>query len=587
LNDANRENQLETGEQWEGAYVEFTNLTVTSVNPFSGGSRISFDVTDANGNTINVSDRFIAQKLPSWSALNAGSPQATGNFEAPVVGAQFDTLRGIVIHSENGCTGQSGRGYELNPFDSNDYVFGATPPNITNEVRTPFVPTPSESAEIKANITDFDGTVTGSELSYSVDNGNNFTTVTMTLVGGTTDEYTATIPAQAEGTVVLYYIEAEDNDNNTSRFPGSMSAYRQYVVRENGLTIVDVQKTIDPNADDNSPYLGEEVTVTGIVTASVKANDLGFVYIQQEGANEFAGISLQGSSELIGLFRTEEVEVTGTVRENFGFTYIEVSSLTKTGELKNITPVYMDPSDASLHTDRNLEKYESMLVGLANPSGNPMEVATSDFRFGEYGIGADQSASVETRIIAGRQGNNASSSLAFSLITDDQADSNPEDWTVDDGVMTVDPVYTVSGMKIDTLYGIMYYSFSNYKLIPRNNTDLIGLAQNDGTPIDIDSTVVDTPEPGDTTGIVVINGEPMNISMFPNPAQNEVRIAFEQEVNVAIEIYDLSGRNILNTIVNGSQATVATSTLQQGVYLVRIAELNGKTLATERLLIQR
>ena len=44
LNDASRNNKLETGEQWEGVYVELHNVTVATVDPFSGGSRVSFNV---------------------------------------------------------------------------------------------------------------------------------------------------------------------------------------------------------------------------------------------------------------------------------------------------------------------------------------------------------------------------------------------------------------------------------------------------------------------------------------------------------------------------------------------------------------
>ncbi|MDP4966068.1 MAG: hypothetical protein NWQ55_13400, partial [Salibacteraceae bacterium] len=40
LNDASRNNKLETGEQWEGVYVELHNVTVATVDPFSGGSRV-------------------------------------------------------------------------------------------------------------------------------------------------------------------------------------------------------------------------------------------------------------------------------------------------------------------------------------------------------------------------------------------------------------------------------------------------------------------------------------------------------------------------------------------------------------------
>ena len=69
LNDATQVNNLVTGEGYEGSFVTFENVTVTSVIPFSG-NRVSFNIADGNGNVINVSDRFLAQKMSSWATVN-------------------------------------------------------------------------------------------------------------------------------------------------------------------------------------------------------------------------------------------------------------------------------------------------------------------------------------------------------------------------------------------------------------------------------------------------------------------------------------------------------------------------------------
>jgi len=116
LNDNTRTNKYESGEEWEGSYVSFKNVTVVAVSIFSG-NRVSFDVSDQNGNLINVSDRFVVQKLDTRPLVNPSSPQTEGEFSAPIVGTKYESLSGIVLHSANGCSGNpSGRGYELNPF---------------------------------------------------------------------------------------------------------------------------------------------------------------------------------------------------------------------------------------------------------------------------------------------------------------------------------------------------------------------------------------------------------------------------------------------------------------------------------------
>ena len=577
LNDQNRENQLETGEQWEGAYIEMHNLTVTAVNFFSSGSRVSFDVADANGNVMNVSDRFIAQKLPSHAAVNAASPQTTGLFTVPPVGAQFDTLRGIVIHSQNGCTGDNGRGYELNPFDSNDYVYGATPPIISNEIRSPKFPTSTDDVDVTVTVTDFDGSVATVELFYDINGSGNYSTVSMSLVSGSTDEFTGQIPAQTDGTIIRYYVEATDNDGNMNTYPATTP--RQYTVRDNGLTIYDIQYVLDPNTgSDNSPYVGDTVTVTGIVTASSKVNDLGYVYIQQEGETEWAGIALVGSANLFTLFRTEEVEVTGVVQEQFGFTRLQVIDLNVTGNLGTITPVVIDPSDATLNTDRNMEKYESMLITLANPTATPMEIVDENLGFGEYSFGNTVSAAEATRVLAGRQDNNSFSSLYVSLITDTFYVNNQ-------GEIEVDSIYvTEPGMKLDSLTGVMHYSFGNYKLFPRNNDDYVGLADVNGNALVIDSTPVALPDT--STGFVELGGEAIEMSVYPNPSNASFFVEFDKSVNANILITDLAGRAVFTGVTQGNRTRISTTSMPNGIYLMRLTSLNGEVLATEKLVIK-
>ena len=62
-------------------------------------------------------------------------------------------------------------------------------------------------------------------LRYNV-NGGIFTHVTMTNIGG--DNWEAVIPAQADGSVVRYYIYAEDDSDRAESHPyiGSAGAHR-------------------------------------------------------------------------------------------------------------------------------------------------------------------------------------------------------------------------------------------------------------------------------------------------------------------------------------------------------------------------
>ena len=82
LNDPQFVNNVATGEPYEGSFVTLTDVTVTQVIPFSG-NRVSFNIVDGNGNAMNVSDRFLAQKLNSWTTVNPNSPRFQGHFTTP------------------------------------------------------------------------------------------------------------------------------------------------------------------------------------------------------------------------------------------------------------------------------------------------------------------------------------------------------------------------------------------------------------------------------------------------------------------------------------------------------------------------
>ncbi len=545
LNDANRVNQLPTGEPIEGSLVMLNNVTVTAVNFFSGGSRVSIDVTDPNGNTINVSDRFLVQRLPSYATVNPSSPATTGSFVAPPVGLVYDTLIGIVLHSENGCTGGSGRGYEINPFDASHYVVGVTPPSITDATRMPTVPTSIESPVVDCKILDFDGTVASAYLHYTNDIlAASFDSVMMTLKGGSTDEYTASIPAMADGDMVGYFIKAEDNDGNVSQSPSQN--LHIYTVRDNGLQIVDVQKVLDYN-NDESYYVGDTVTVTGVVSASARDYDLGYVYIQQTGASEWGGLSLIGNSDLVFLKRTEEITVTGVVEEYYNFTRMNVLTVTKTGNLVPVEMAYFDPSDDNLHTTKEIEKYESMVVGLANPTGG-LFITDENLGFGDFEVGSSATPARSTRITAGRQSNNAFSSLWVSLVTDTA-------YAMNDGEMEVDTVITSMDMEMDTISGVLYYGFGNFKLMPRNNDDIVNLSEN-GQAIILDSTDYQYP-----TAIVEVNGKTVETNVYPNPASDVVSVSVNGVNNYVVTVYDLGGRLVSETRVANNFAQISVNEL--------------------------
>ena len=549
LNDANRNNILTTGEQYEGMFVEIRNLTVSTVDYFSNGTRVSFNIVDAAGNKINVSDRFKAFKLPA----------AGGTFVPPNVGDVLSSIKGIIAHSLNN------RGYEMHVFDASQIVYGAAAPTISQITRSIKVPTSTDAITVTANITDKDG-VNSADLYYAVGvNSTSYTSVAMTANG---NSYSAVIPAQADGSFIKYYISAKDNSTGqlVSRIPNVPTEDPKfYVVRNAGMGIYDVQYT--PFKSGNSGFAGQEVTVSGIVTAS--ANDLGYIFIQQENQLNWAGLMCIGSTTLATLAIGDKVTVTGTVKENFGFTRIEaITSVAKNGT-GTIAPIVLVADSFRKYSFTGTEPYEGMLVKFVGNPGSTLKVVNSNAddpsNFAEYRVGPDTTdAGAGCRVIAGRVTSSVYSSLNVSYVTDTI-------WATISGVMKVAPIVVQKGDQMNSVTGIMDYSFSNCKLMPRNNADFENYVR---LNVGVNSNAINF-------GKVVA---------YPNPTSNQINFDYilpANAANCAIIVYDLLGKEVASTNINtlSGSVSMAASHLAQGTYIYSITSSNLGQLNNGRFVV--
>ncbi len=573
LNNDQRNNVITTGEQWEGSYVRMENLEVVSVD-FFAGNRVSFVVKDGNNNLVNVSDYFFVQKLPSYTHPTT---LVNGSFVPPSVGDQFKALSGIVLHSKNDCPGASGRGYELHPFDSTHYEYGPSAPRISDVTRSPMVPTSAQTVTVTATIRDLDGTVTGANLLYQVGtdpSNTSFTTLSMTNTSG--DEYSATIPVQSDGAFVRYYLEATDDSSNTTSIPSTdpTSSTYGYRVRDNGLTIYDLQFT--PYSNGESVFRDAEVTVTGVVTASAQSDDLGYVYIQDENQlGGWAGIMATQNASLASLNRGDKVTITGTVNENSSnFTVLESVTNVVSAGTGSIDPMYFQPDTFTSYSFPNTEMYESMLIGLVNPTSlgnNKVHIvefnSDAPSSFGEYRVGRDElDPNNGCRVLAGRKTTVAFSSYNVSYVNDTNFFAN----------MTVPGILISDTMHMDTLYGIMHYSFGNMKLLPRNNDDFVG--------INVETDTTDTS--GTSLPQIYLPTVPW-MNAYPVPASSELTIETRLEDQVhTIRIIDVQGREVFKRITNEGTSKIFLDSFESGSYFVELYDAQERWLQTEKILIE-
>lgn len=558
LQDQNGNNILTTGEQWEGAYVELQNVTVVSVSLFSG--RCEFTVADANGNQVLVADRFLPMVTNGTATVNPNSPATAGTLVPPAIGSIYNHIRGVIFQDENGCANPGASfagGYEINPVYATDFDKAAPPPQVTNVTRNPLVPNATQSVNVSADIIDIDGLVTSATLFYTADQTapqNLFQSVAMTNSGSV---YSATIPAFPLDSIVRYFISATDDSSKTTTIP-----VEYYTVRSNGLTIMDIQEVPAFVGGSSSPFEDDTVTVTGIVTASYQSGDLGYLYIQDPNATEYAGLYINGGpSQVLTFSRGDEITVTGEIEENFGFTRMNAISAVGTSNTGTITPVTLDPSDPTyFHSNSELEKYESMLLRYENPAaGGKVWVSNPNIGFADYSVGSGMNPTVDARILAGRSVNGqAQGSLDVSYIADSSYIGNLN--------AGVSPVVVSNTTSMDFVQGILYYAFGNFKLTPRDNNDF-------GNVI---------------VSIEEIASKEVKTTLYPNPTQNRVMIQLDENYSfnqLQVEVLDITGKKVVDHRTSLHLSSINLAGLEKGMYIVKISNENN-ILSTSKLILK-
>ncbi len=459
-----------TGEQWESQLVRFEGATV--VNNAIAGNWASLN--DASGSV-----GYIAEYANFFrDMLNAGT------YTWPANGTNLD-VEGYV-RDEAGSPGQV---FTINPMTFDDLTILSNPPEILSVDRSTGAPLSSEGVTVSAIIIDNVG-VASSTLHYSVDEGD-FQTVAMTADA---DTFSADIPAQVDGAFVRYFVTAEDTDGDDSILPGDTSrAAGQvffYDVRDGGLTIADLQDTRG-YASDISGYNGYEVTVTGVVMTD-STDFIGDYYIQ-DAAAAWSGIWVNDGTftHTIG----DEVTVTGEVEENFGVTRIDevsASDVTTAG-VGAFEPVDVTTGELN-NSGANREAYESVLVRVSNVTvSNAFPDGGSNF--GEFAV---DDGSGEVRV-------------------DDRASGFRGN---------LDSLYTQDAT-IAMLTGFNYFSFGNYKMIPRDSGDV-------STPTSIEDIIGAVPTEFDLE------------QNYPNPFNptTDIRYTIAKSGKYTLEVYNLLGQRV-------------------------------------------
>ncbi len=508
-------------EKWEGMLVEVRDVTVTEPGAIGTGSFVIFN----NNNTQVV--------VGNQSRYYIGTPP-------PLAGTVLQHVRGYIQNRIN-FGGQQNL-MIIMPVFAEDVLVAQFPPAISSITRTPILVNGGQNVTVNATIQDPDGTVADAKLYYKVNSGAT-NILTMTNTGG--NNWQAVIPGQTDSSLVDFYLKAEDNVGNVTTNPADTVKNKYfYLVLNRDLTIQDVQYS--PFGSGFSAYNNYEVSVRGIVTADT--SDINPVVYIQNGTGPWSGLRISGT-EVLQRRRGDDITVTGTIGENFNVTMM--TGIDAPGDIVINSTANTLPEPEALSTSvidqisngqLQAEQWESVLIKYSditvtdeNADGNEGPNGGGNGNFGEMFV-ADASTS-NTRV--------------------ELQDGNHQYHNFWDISLETQPIRVRTGNMFDEMIGVLYFSFNQYKLIPRKDDDFIGFTVDVNDPTPVNSFELS--------------------QNYPNPfnPSTQIRYSVASGTMVSLKVYNVLGQEVA-TLVNNFQnvgsytVNFDASKLASGIYLYQI-----------------
>ncbi|MCH9030081.1 MAG: T9SS type A sorting domain-containing protein [Bacteroidetes bacterium] len=515
-------------EKYEGMYVIIRNA-ISSDRDLGNGT---FRLNDGQGNSILMYDQS------GYFTLRAHRLTGITDYQPPVDGSNITFIRGFIqTHDDLGA--------RIAPPYPGDIEVGASAPTISNIRRDANEVFSDQAVEISSTIFDFDGSVDSAKVFYKVDSGS-FIELLMVQDVSDTTKFTATIPGvTSDSSLVQYYIWSIDNDGNESTIPANINSVQYfYLVLNRNVTIQDVQ--YNPFGTDVSGYNHYYVTLTGTVTADTSdfpgTGQTAFRVYMQNGEGPWSGIRIGTrpplGNDVSALQKGDNVTISGFIWDDPGtptFNVTRIDSVTQivVNSTGNSIPAFQDVETGTIGEAGNgvveKEQWESVLIRYNNLVVTDENADGPPSNFGEMLV---DDGTGDTRVEL-EDGNHSYHNLSDPLRT----------------------YYVMTGSIFDALSGVMYYSFGNYKLVPRNDDDFVGF----------------------TTDVTEGGEIPIEYSLsqnYPNPFNPSTTIQYSlpEAGDVTFRIYNLLGQEVKTVFNNVSQSAgthkvvISASELPSGIY---------------------
>ena len=383
-------------------------------------------------------------------------------------------------------------------------------------------PCPLAGATVDVTITATDSEGIGSMWVVYTVNGGAADSSAMSMTG--TDSYTGQIPksgapALGDGDVVNYFVRAYDAGSPTgfSKFPD----YSDRAIRWGTQTITSIQFHTPASDTGFSAEVGNPVNIEGIVTTENGPFDPASsnrIFTVQSEPGFWKGVHVIDFLTEVEVQRGDEVRVCGTVGEYFNLTQVQIFGQEAVQTLSSSNPIPQDILTASqLVTGTPFgEIYEGGHVRLEN-----VEVTLDDDGFGQFEV---------------------TDGTGTALIGDD-------------AFYLYNPTI---GDSLQAVQGIVAYSFSERKLEPRDDGDIIGPP--------IVSTLRYTPIPPP----VAPGNLKITAVITDNGAINRAKLYYSEDNGASYDSLDM-----VNTMGDDWEADISTVTGPEIDYHIEVTDDTG------------
>ena len=538
--------------KYRGAYVRFegaTALTRTS------GSRVDWNWTsDGGASSVSMYDTSLRYRNDRGGAYPDSYNVRDEDFVAPTPGATvnvqgFVTFNGGTSSDPFNLAVPNGAALAVNPMDDADVVVSASPPAVNNFTLVGGIPSSQAPVTVTAEVAaDPNRSLTTVNLVFTTTSNSTETTVAGTA--GADNVYSFEIASGlTDGDFVFYRVEASDNTGAQT-----VSSSQSFRVLDGGVTtIAHIQETADGQPGD-SPFAGQTIpmNITATVTLSAESGMLAL----QDGSGPWSGISLEsvsgGSNEpagLVDLRPGDVINVTSAeIEEDFGLTKLNEDDMAFTVVSTGGDPLAPVVVTTDALADAAVaEAHEGMFLRIENAVVTATNADDPSGPFGEFAINSDGDSGSGLRV------DDASNLLEY---TNDDPGS----------------VYS-TGERLEFVQGVLWYSFSNFKLEPQSFDDI-------GAVTNVATESTELPE-----------GFSLHQN-YPNPFNPTTSIRFDvaNTANVSLRVFDTLGREVA-TLVNGQMqagthsVSFDASSLTSGVYMYRLS--NGVNTQTRTMLLMK